>query len=272
MSVPASITGHVTVVPGDPSSSIVIHVPHSGTSIPDQAHKHILLRDSQLAFAQAHLVDWHTDRIAQRAADLCTVRPWIVVNHVSRFVVDPERLPDAQEPMARFGMGSVYTRTPHGDVLRTGDETEELLARYFKPYTELVEQLVTNRLAECGSATIVDIHSYPSLPLQYEDPVAARPPVCVGADSFRTPAELVSVAQQAFGSVAVNEPFAGCYVPLRYWGIDQRVSGLMVEIRRDQYQCEPGGDLLPSWLIISSALGDFLSAAAAMSGGGVRYL
>jgi len=39
----------------------------------------------------------------------------------------------------------------------------------------------------------------------------------------------------------VNTPFAGCYVPLKHHGKEPRVSALMVEIRRDIYMVEPGG-------------------------------
>ena len=38
-----------------------------------------------------------------------------------------------------------------------------------------------------------------------------------------------------FGSVMVNEPFRGTYVPLRHYESDRRVASLMLEIRRDVY-------------------------------------
>jgi N-formylglutamate deformylase len=41
--------------------------------------------------------------------------------------------------------------------------------------------------------------------------------------------------------VALNTPFAGCYVPSDRWQTDPRVTSLMVEIRRDRYMTEPGG-------------------------------
>jgi N-formylglutamate deformylase len=45
---------------------------------------------------------------------------------VSRLVVDPERFTDdAREPMARKGMGVIYTRTASGEPLRRPPSDDE---------------------------------------------------------------------------------------------------------------------------------------------------
>jgi N-formylglutamate amidohydrolase len=41
---------------------------------------------------------------------------------------------------------------------------------------------------------------------------------------------------------AINEPFAGTYVPLRHFGRDSRVTSLMVEVRRDVIMDESTGE------------------------------
>jgi len=38
----------------------------------------------------------------------------------------------------------------------------------------------------------------------------------------------------------VNEPFAGSYIPLRHFGRDNRVTSVMVELRRDKYLRDDG--------------------------------
>ena len=38
----------------------------------------------------------------------------------------------------------------------------------------------------------------------------------------------------------MNEPFAGSYIPLRHFGRDNRVSSVMVELRRDTYMRDDG--------------------------------
>lgn len=235
------------VLAGHPKSRVMIHVPHSSTYIPPWIRERIRLPDAELTDELAFMTDARTDEVAEAAADMAAVRPWIITNRRSRLVVDPERFPDpGDEPMAapEIGMGSVYTRTAHGGILRDDDPDhhEALLDQYFRPYAAALTQLVEERLASVGGITIIDLHSYPLVELPYErlhHPDAARPECCIGVDPNHTPATLQVAAIAAFaplGQVAVNEPFAGTYVPLEFHSArDTRVSSVMVELRRDTY-------------------------------------
>jgi N-formylglutamate amidohydrolase len=223
---------------------VILHVPHSAREIPADVRAGIVLDDGALERELDHIVDAHTAEIAARAAALAEIAPWRFVNRLSRLVVDPERFPDEREEMLAVGMGAVYTRTTHKDVLRADDhDPEPLIARYFRPYAQAMTDAVAERLAATGRAVIVDVHSYPAEALPYElHGTGPRPAVCLGTDAFHTPPELVAAARRAFGEdVALDSPFSGAYVPLEYYGTDPRVSALMVEIRRDTYMTEPGG-------------------------------
>jgi N-formylglutamate deformylase len=235
------------VIAGGPASPVILHVPHASRELTPFARRGIVLGDAALAAELDLMTDAHTDLIATRAAAQAALGPWIFVNQYSRLVVDPERFPDEREEMRAAGMGAVYTRTSHGQPLRADDpgHAEALLGRHFRPYAEAFADLVDERLHAAGRALILDVHSYPSTPLPYEmhadDP---RPAVCLGTDAFHTPAALLDAARSTFASVgtlAVDSPFAGCYVPLRHYRRDARVAALMVELRRDTYMTEPGG-------------------------------
>jgi N-formylglutamate deformylase len=80
----------------------------------------------------------------------------------------------------------------------------------------MVSSLVDGRLDACRKAVIIDVHSYPPLPLAYElHPDTPRPELCIGADRFHTDSallEAVSHAFDGFGEHCVDEPFAGSYV------------------------------------------------------------
>ncbi len=127
-----------TVVDGDPTSPVILHVPHSATVIPGWVRDPIVLDDAALAVELGHMTDAGTDVVAADAAARAERRPWLMVNRLSRLVVDPERFPDEREEMRKVGMGAVYTRTSHREALRTVDPAHEqdLLEMFFDPYAE----------------------------------------------------------------------------------------------------------------------------------------
>lgn len=253
------------VVPGDVASPCVIHVPHAATAIPPEVRCALLLDDDELARELRHMTDAGTDELAAAVAEEVLPRPWLFVNRLSRLVVDPERFPDDREEMRLVGMGAVYTRTSHGLPLRAIEAPAEqaLIDSYFTPYSEALANLVDERLAATGHVTLIDLHSYPVAALPYElHADARRPEVCLGADLDHTPPELLARALGVFapiGEVVANEPFAGTYVPLRHYGLERRVSSLMVELRRDTYLREDGSMNTPGARKVVAALNQLLA-------------
>ncbi|MFJ3923338.1 N-formylglutamate amidohydrolase [Streptomyces sp. NPDC090022] len=245
--------------PGAPDSVVLLHVPHSSRAIPADVRAGIVLDDRELETELDHITDAHTARIAAGAAGAARLTPWRFENRLSRLVVDPERFPDEREEMLARGMGAVYTRTTHRAELRpAGFDGGRLLERYFHPYARAITDAVEERLAAVGRAIILDVHSYPAKALPYElHGDGPRPPICLGTDAFHTPPALLDAAREAFadfGGTALDSPFAGTYVPLRYYGKDARVGALMVEIRRDLYMSEPGGPAGPGLEALARAL------------------
>ncbi|WP_369229733.1 N-formylglutamate amidohydrolase [Streptomyces sp. R21] len=253
------------LLPGADDSPVILHVPHSARTIPASVRGGILLEDDALEGELDHITDAHTAELAASAAEAAAVRPWRFVNRLSRLVIDPERFPDEREEMLSVGMGAVYTRTTHRAPLRPADfDPGPLIERYFHPYAQAMTEAVADRLAATGRAVIVDVHSYPTARLPYElHGDGPRPPVCLGTDAFHTPPELLARAQAAFahtGSVGLDSPFSGTYVPLEFYGKEPRVTALMVEIRRDTYMTEPGGPASPGLPRLAAALAALVDA------------
>lgn len=229
----------VAIVPGAPTSPVVIHLPHASTEIPEPVRRGLLLDDVELAAELAAMTDAGTDQVGRLAAGLARTRPWLAVNRFSRLVVDPERFPDNREEMIAAGMGAVYTRTSTGRQLRaeSANGFADLLDSFYRPYQLALADLVDQRLAAVGRVIIIDLHSYPRDPLPYElHPHRRRPMTCIGVDPHHTPDPLRRAAIDAFsslGGVVVDEPFAGCYIPLGHYRRVPAVSGVMIEMRRD---------------------------------------
>jgi predicted N-formylglutamate amidohydrolase len=229
------------VIPGDPASQVILHVPHAARFIPAEVRSEILLNDLELLAELDAMTDSRTDEIALAATEQLIIKPWLFINRFSRLVIDPERFPDDREIMNKVGMGAVYRKTSTNKDLRSSDFSgeKELLDAYFHPYAKALEELVTTRIQDVGELTIIDVHSY--RPEQHENAVnhgQQRPAMCIGTDQFHTPPELKEAAQLSFsllGDVYENEPYAGTYVPLKYYGVENRVRSIMMETRADTF-------------------------------------
>ena len=228
---------------------IITHIPHSSRKIPDDVRDQFIVSDEALKQQLDILTDHYTD-------ELFTVNHPEVVNlkfPVSRFVVDPERFDnDSQEPMAKQGQGVIYMKTTDLKPLRRSLKESErtvLLNQYYRPHHNQLESLVENALSAHGKALIIDGHSFPNKPLAVDlNQQANRPDICLGTDSFHTPQLLIDECAELFShagfSVEVNQPYAGTMVPLRYYGKDNRVSSILIEVNRRVYLRDEPVDLV----------------------------
>ena len=228
------------------SRPVVAHVPHAATFIPDAVRADIVLDDAELEVELLRLTDWHTDRlfigVLRHGASM-------FVNRLSRLVFDPERFADPMaEPMDAVGQGVVYTRTTSGGVLRQVDAAARTrtLRQLYDPYHAALTELVAERLAAWDRCTIIDCHSFATLPLPSEpDQSPHRPDVCIGTDAFHTPSQLADALSSSFAAegfrVALDRPFSGALVPRHWYGRDRRVRAVMIEVRRGLYCDEASG-------------------------------
>lgn len=214
-------------------SSVVIHVPHASTLIPD----------AERGSFRANLKDELLKMTDMYCGELFCGEYKSVVFPVSRLVCDPERFrSDADEPMSRVGMGAVYTRTHSGETLREVGEAgrERILRAYYDPHHAGFTAAVQAALDRTGGCLIIDGHSFCPRPLPYEqDQNPVRPDFCIGSDPFHTPkrleeAAVVFLRERGF-TAAVNAPFAGAIVPMRFYRRDARVRSVMIEVNRRLY-------------------------------------
>ena len=229
------------VVAGNPASTVIIHVPHSSTRIATELLDSFNLQGSSLAAEAEIMADLNTEELGKLAASKASLKPWLFVNQTSRLVFDPERFDDESEIMNSVGMGVVYTKTSDQKNLRELSHVSrtKIVDEYFKPYSAALQDLVDLRLQAHGRVTIIDLHSYAVEPLPYElNQTGERPAVCLGIDEYHTSPELTARANKAFaelGSIDINTPFAGTYVPLKFYQVEPRVQSIMLEIRKDTY-------------------------------------
>ncbi len=215
----------------------IIHIPHSSAHFPffDGYVVDPPILESELL----KLTDWHTEDLF----NVPHMEHLIVRADFSRIFCDVERFEDdAQEFMAKFGMGVLYEKTDAGILLRDvyPKLREQILREYYRPHHQRLSQAVSLQLKDFNEARIIDAHSFSNIPfLRDLDKSPERPDICLGTDEFHTPPEWVDFAEKYFQrkhfSLAINRPYSGTIVPLKYFRKDKRVKSMMVEINRDLY-------------------------------------
>jgi N-formylglutamate deformylase len=232
----------------DSTVPLVVHVPHSSATVPAEIRATFALGDVDLATELLLMTDHFTNELAEPARALGAT---LFVNRLSRLVMDPERFPkDADEWMARVGMGAVYVSRQDGSRLRSpsfsAEERDRLITSCYRPYHDALEDLIALQVSQSGCCMIVDLHSFPKKGLPYEKPDLARPQVCIGFDLLHVDEALrdrwaARIRREGL-EVGFNSPFTGSLVPSRYYGRDRRVRSLMLELRRDLYMDETSGE------------------------------
>ncbi|WP_319501936.1 N-formylglutamate amidohydrolase [uncultured Draconibacterium sp.] len=236
----------------------MLHIPHASTEIPD--YTGFLLRSDVLQTEIQKLTDWHTDELFVNTSDVAVVAPF------SRVFCDVERFTDdSLEPMAKYGMGVLYEKTDNGKPMRelTTAFKAQVLQHYYNTHHRKLTEAVEQELAQQNSALLIDCHSFPDTPLQRDiDQHPQRPGFNLGTDPYHTPPELTRRAQQFFTdrgfTVAINRPYAGTLVPLRWYNNDKRVSSLMLEVNRRLYLKPDTSERSDDFETIKALVHDFL--------------
>lgn len=220
-------------------NSTLLHIPHASTVIP--ARFISSFDSSKLPHEIAVMTDWFCDELFDCGRDK-------IVFPISRLVCDVERFrDDAQEIMAKIGMGVTYRTASDLSHLRcvTEKEKQEILPRYYDVHHEAFTQTVEEKLKRYGLCLIIDCHSFYPTALPYElDKGENRPDFCIGTSKYHTP-EIVtncicaSLESQGF-AVKRDSPFAGTIVPMAFYEKDPRVISVMIEVNRKLYLNSPG--------------------------------
>ena len=232
------------MTPLNTRSHVILHIPHSSMYIPDDLYDSFCLGYDELEKEKLKMVDKYTDELFDSDLHKRIVFP------VCRLVVDPERFADdSMESMAEKGLGAVYTKTEEGNPLRadlTEDDKQELIRCFYTPHHDKLLELTDKALAVYGKCLIIDCHSFPSSPLSFEDNQRERPDICIGTDDFHTPKELSDLAVHLFEnagfSAALNIPYAGSIIPIKYYHKNKNVNSIMIEINRRLYMDENTGE------------------------------
>lgn len=226
--------------------NLVLHIPHSSTTIPNNIRNQFCISNEELSLEILRMTDHYTHELFDIKQANKIIFP------VSRLVLDPERFADDKlESMSKIGHGVVYTNTSQLTPLRnnlTNEEKQSLLDKFYYPHHKNLENACQQALDLNNNCLLIDCHSFPAKALPYElktNNNKNRPQICLGSDSFHTDKKLIDFAFKLFKQkgyeVEINTPFAGTLIPTKFYNKNNKVQGLMFEIRRDLYMNEQTG-------------------------------
>ena len=223
---------------GKMAANLLIHIPHASLCLPPDFWRDVMV-DRKIIEHNLHFIaDYKVDELAR------DIDCYKITAKYSRLYCDIERFQnDADEPMARLGMGAVYTHLPGGVQYRqvTPERREEIIRRAYGPHHAQLNKLSQKIVAQHGSCMMVDLHSYSDdLVRKLFGYTENLPYICLGYDdewfSESDTLRLKSYIEQLGYSCALNYPYAGALVPMDFYCNKMpELRSVMLEINRRVY-------------------------------------
>ena len=237
---------------------LILHIPHASDKIPMDLG-YVVDKETRKQEVMK-LTDWYTD-------DLFFLEGNVIVKaDFSRIFCDTERFSDdSQEIMAKYGMGVLYEKSDEGAVIRevNAELRAYILNNYYWPHHEKLKKAVEEQIESNGKATIVDCHSFPNIPhVRDLSQEKNRPDFNIGTDPFHTPEYLIDISMDFFKNkgftVAIDWPYRGSIVPLKYYQKSKEVESIMLEINRSLYLNEPGNQKSRNYAKVKDIVTEYL--------------
>ena len=220
------------------AANLLIHIPHASLYLPRDFWRDVAVDRKIIEKNLRFMADYKVDELVR------DINCHKVIARYSRLYCDVERFQnDADEPMARLGMGAVYTHLPGGAQYRqvTPERREEIIRQAYEHHHAQLNKLSQKIVAQHGSCMMVDLHSYSDdLVRKLFGYTENLPDICLGYDdewfSENDALKLKLYIEQLGYSCALNYPYAGALVSMDFYR--DKTPGLhsvMLEINRRVY-------------------------------------
>lgn len=223
---------------GKMAANLLVHIPHASLCLPPDFWRDVAVDREVIEHNLHFMADYKVDELAR---DIDCHK---VTAKYSRLYCDVERFQnDADEPMAKLGMGAVYTHLPGGAHYRqvTPERREEIIRQAYEHHHAQLNKLSQKIVAQHGSCMMIDLHSYSDdLVRKLFGYTENLPDICLGYDdewfSKNNALKLKTYIEQLGYSCALNYPYEGALVPMDFYR--DKTPGLrsvMLEVNRRVY-------------------------------------
>jgi N-formylglutamate amidohydrolase len=213
----------------------LLHIPHSGTKIPNEFINDYLLSEKNLKKQILEYCDLHTDKIYQPLKDKFK----FIQFEQSRMFCDVERFfDDKEEDMyLKYKLGWFYeTQILNNKPLRN-TKNKNIISKYYIEHHNKLNNLTDKLLKKYGTVTILDLHSFSNEKYWFQDKDTIYPDICIGFEDYHKDNRVVAIIQDLFKNfnVSLNKPYTGSLVPINYYKKNPKVKSVMIEINKKLY-------------------------------------
>ena len=213
----------------------LVHIPHCGTNIPKEFIDDYLLSKDELTENIYQYCDLYTDELFNSLFDAFDG----VKSEYSRLFFDPERFgDDNQEAMCKkYGLGWFYENAILTEKPLRKLDHKNIIRKYFDNHHKELNQKTEQKLALHDKCTVIDCHSFSNERYWFHDKSLYLPDICIGFEDKHADKELVNIIKNEFKGydIGINIPYSGSLVPTNYWGKEERVKSVMIEINKKLY-------------------------------------
>ncbi len=240
--------------PAETSSCVVFASPHSGRDYPWSFLRHTVLDEHTIRTSEDAYVDRLFDCAPQYGAPLLRAgapRAFVDLNRASD-ELDPALIEGVRRgghnPRVASGLGVVPRVVANGRAIYKGKlprtEADQRIERYWQPYHDTLQGLLTRAHAQFGEAILIDCHSMPREAVENSTRSGATRPEIVIGDRFGAAAsvEIVERVEASFAAAGLvvtrNAPFAGAFTTQHYGRPSRGQHAIQIEIDRGIYMDE----------------------------------
>ena len=204
---------------------MILHIPHSSTKI-----DYIKIKDVQNNINQ--ITDLYTDELFQYdTAGFEIIFPY------NRLVVDVERFKN--DPMDYFCKGYIYKTDVFNNTIKR-DKSNPIFEKLYDEHHRKLNNAVHEYLNFFPIAFVIDCHSFPDIPFEWEQyKFEKRPDICLGINFNNTPFEVIKLLFDYFKNhnltVGINNPYEGAIIPSDFEHRSDEVKTIMIEVNRSLY-------------------------------------
>lgn len=203
---------------------LVVSIPHSGTQLTRE------MQETFLPDVVLSNMDWY---LPQLYAFLVEWGVTVLVNPISRYVIDPNR-PPFQKIGDAYTTNCIYETTTSGEPMYAAPLTEAVrLERkhcYYDAYHQALKQLLAEKKQRFSKVYLLDLHSYG---------MDTGSDAIIGTQFGQTCSAAYSTAlrtllEQEGLRIAENQPFAGGYLT-KHYGADTQIEAAQIELSYAYY-------------------------------------